>query len=86
MLENRLESDPYFDGDDIQRELQKAVLRLSERQRLIFNMKYYDDMKYEDMAEILNVAVGTLKATYHMAVKKIEESLKISDTLQEFEY
>ena len=43
-------------------------------------------MKYEDMAEILNVAVGTLKATYHMAVKKIEESLKISDTLQEFEY
>ena len=86
MMENRLESDPYFDGDDIQRELQKAVLRLSERQRLIFNMKYYDDMKYEDMAEILNVAVGTLKATYHMAVKKIEESLKISDTLQEFEY
>jgi len=82
MLENQLESDPYFCGDDIQRELQKSILKLSERQRLVFNMKYYDNMKYEDMAEVLNVAVGTLKATYHTAVKKIEESLKISDTLQ----
>ena len=82
MLENQLESDAYFCGDDIQRELQKAVLQLSERQRLIFNMKYYDDMKYEDIAEILDVAVGTLKATYHTAMKKIEESLRISDTLQ----
>lgn len=80
-LENTLESDIYFNGDKIQRELQKAVLALSERQRLIFNMKYFDDMTYDDMAEILNVAVGTLKATYHNAVKKIEESLKIVDTL-----
>ena len=80
-LENTLESDPYFSGDKIQMELQKAILTLSERQRLIFNMKYYDDMAYEDIAEILGVAVGTLKATYHNAVKKIEESLKIVDTL-----
>ena len=86
MLENQLESDPYFCGDDIQWELQKAILKLSERQRLVFNMKYYDNMKYEDMAEVLNVAVGTLKATYHTAVKKIEESLKISDTLQGYYY
>lgn len=80
-LENTLESDTYFSGDDIQKELQKAILTLSERQRLIFNMKYFDDMPYDDIAEILNVAVGTLKATYHNAVKKIEESLKIVDTL-----
>ena len=56
-----------------------------KRQRLVFNMKYFDDMKYEDIAEVLDVAVGTLKATYHNAVKKIEESLKISDTLPSFE-
>lgn len=80
-LGNTLESDSYFCGDKIQMELQKAVLKLSERQRLIFNMKYYEDMPYEDMAEILDVAVGTLKATYHNAVKKIEESLKIVDTI-----
>ena len=71
----------YFSGDKIQKELQRAILTLSERQRLIFNMKYFDDMPYEDMADVLGVAVGTLKATYHNAVKKIEENLKIVDTL-----
>ena len=81
MLENQLEGDAYFSGDDIQRELQKAVLKLPERQRLVFNMKYFDDMKYEKIAEILDVAVGTLKATYHAAVKKVEESLRLSDTI-----
>lgn len=80
MLENTLESDSWFSGDEIQRELQKAVLKLTERQRLIFNMKYFDDMTYEDIAEILGVAVGTLKATYHNAVKKIEESMRIADS------
>lgn len=80
-LENTLESDVYFSGDRIQKELQRAVLCLSERQRLIFNMKYFDDMTYDDIAEILDVAVGTLKATYHNAVKKIEEKLKIVDIL-----
>lgn len=83
MLENQLESDPYFSGDAIQYELQKAVLKLPERQRLIFNMKYFDDMKYDEMAEVLGVAVGTLKATYHTAVKKIEDTLKVSDTLEQ---
>ena len=85
LLENQLESDIFFSGDAIQKELQRAILRLPERQRLVFNMKYFDDMKYEDMAEILNVAVGTLKATYHNAVKKIEASLRIADTLPSFE-
>lgn len=80
-LENTLESDPFFSGDEIQKELQKAVLRLSDRQRLIFNMKYFDDMSYDDMSQVLEVAVGTLKATYHNAVKKIEAILKIVDTL-----
>lgn len=79
-LENSLESYSCFCGDEIQRELQRAILTLSDRQRIIFNMKYFDDLSYEDMAEILNVAVGTLKATYHNAVKKIEENLKIVDT------
>lgn len=83
VLENSLESDLYFTGDSIQKELQKAILTLSDRQRVVFNMKYFDDMPYDDMAEVLDVAVGTLKATYHNAVKKIEESLKIVDTLTE---
>ena len=58
-LENTLESDTYFSGDKIQKELQRAILTLSERQRLIFNMKYFDDMPYEDMADVLGVAVGS---------------------------
>lgn len=80
-LENTLEADPYFGGDDIQKELQKAILQLSDRQRLVFNMRYFDDMPYEDIAQVLNVAVGTLKATYHTAVKKIEEALKVVDVI-----
>lgn len=80
-LENTLESDGYFSGDEIQKELQKAVLTLTDRQRVIFNMKYFDDLSYEDISQILGTAVGTLKATYHNAVKKIEASLKIVDTL-----
>jgi RNA polymerase sigma-70 factor (ECF subfamily) len=81
ILENQLEGDSYFSGDEIQRELQKAVLKLTERQRLVFNMKYFDDMKYEEIAGVLGVAVGTLKATYHAAVKKVEECLRLSDTI-----
>lgn len=79
MLENSLESDPWFNGDDIQMELQKAILKLTDRQRIIFNMKYFDDMSYEEIAHVLNVAVGTLKATYHNAVKRIEECMRIAD-------
>jgi RNA polymerase sigma-70 factor (ECF subfamily) len=74
MLE-RLKSDDYFDGDAVQLKLQEAILTLPEKQRLVFNMKYFDDMKYEDMSEILGTSVGVLKASYHHAVKKVEEFL-----------
>lgn len=75
-LGNKLEADVYFDGNEIEKKLQKAILTLPEKQRLVFNLKYFEEMKYEDMAEILNTSVGALKASYHHAVKKIEESLK----------
>ena len=75
-LKNTLESDEYFSGDEIQMRLQKAILTLPEKQRLVFNMKYFDEMKYEDMSEILHTSIGALKASYHHAVKKIERYLK----------
>ncbi|MDR0982096.1 MAG: RNA polymerase sigma factor [Culturomica sp.] len=78
ILEDTLESDEYFDGKKLEIVLQKAILKLSERQRLVFNMKYFEEMKYEDIADILGVAVGTLKATYHNAVDKIEKYVKIN--------
>lgn len=74
-LLSKLEGDPYFDGDEAQLVLQKAILTLPEKQRLVFNMKYFDEMKYEEMSEILKTSVGALKASYHHAVKKIEEFL-----------
>lgn len=69
-LINKLESDPYFNGDETQRLFQKAILQLPEKQRIIFNLKYFQEMKYEDMSEILGTSVGALKASYHHAVKK----------------
>ena len=78
-LAERLESDEWFDGDEIQRLLQEAILRLPEKQRLIFNMHYFDEMKYEDISRILGTSVGALKASYHHAVKKIEEYLTPAD-------
>lgn len=75
-LSSKLESDVYYNGDEIQLKLQKAILTLPEKQRLIFNMKYYDEMKYEEISEILKTSVGGLKASYHIAVKKIEFFLK----------
>jgi RNA polymerase sigma-70 factor (ECF subfamily) len=71
-LANTIENDPYFNGDELQLTLQKALLTLPEKQRIVFNMKYFDEMKYEAMAEILETSVGALKASYHHAVKKIE--------------
>jgi RNA polymerase sigma-70 factor (ECF subfamily) len=71
-LSDKLITDPLFTGDKIQLKLQQAVLRLPPQQRLVFNMKYYDGLKYEEISEILNVSVGGLKASYHHAVKKIE--------------
>lgn len=74
-LMSKLESDEYFDGDEAQLKLQKAILTLPEKQRIVFNMKYFNEMKYEDMSEILETSVGALKASYHHAVKKIEDFL-----------
>lgn len=75
LLEN-LMSDPYFEGDEIQKKLQQAIIRLPDKQRIVFNMKYFENMKYDDMAEVLETSVGALKASYHHAVKKVEEYLK----------
>lgn len=72
----QIESDEYFSGDETQKLFQKALLTLPEKQRLVFNMKYFQEMKYEDMADILGVTVGGLKASYHHAVKKIEYFLE----------
>ncbi len=74
-LLNVLESDEYFEGEEAQLKLQKAILTLPEKQRLVFNMRYFDDMKYEEMSEVLGTSVGALKASYHHAVKKIEDFL-----------
>lgn len=74
-LSNQLETDEFYNGDEIQLKLQQAILKLPAKQRLVFNMKYYDEMKYEEMAEILSTSVGALKASYHIAVKKIESFL-----------
>ncbi|RZL10535.1 MAG: sigma-70 family RNA polymerase sigma factor [Pedobacter sp.] len=70
---DKLEADVYFEGDEIQLKLQKAVARLPEKQQLVFRMKYFDELKYEEISEILGTSVGALKASYHIAVKKIEE-------------
>jgi RNA polymerase sigma-70 factor, ECF subfamily len=74
-LVNKLTADEFFDGDEIQILLQKAILKLPTKQRLVFNMKYFEEMKYEDIAKILDTSVGALKASYHHAVKKIEKYL-----------
>lgn len=74
-LGDQLESDPYFDGDEAALKLQKAILTLPEKQRLVFNMKYFDDLKYSEISEILNTSEGALKASFHHASKKIEEYL-----------
>lgn len=68
-----LVSDPYFDGEETDLQLQEAVASLPERQRLVFNMKYFQEMKYEEISEILNTSTGALKASYHFAVEKIKK-------------
>jgi len=69
---DNLKADIYFDGDEIQIKLQKAIITLPEKQQLVFKMKYFEELKYEEIAEILGTSVGALKASYHHAVKKIE--------------
>ncbi len=78
-LINTIEADEFIDGDELALLLRKAIATLPEKQRLVFNMKYYDEMKYEQMSEILGTSVGALKASYHLAVKKIEQFFKDRD-------
>jgi len=75
-LVESFESDANFEGEELQKRLQLAVLQLPEKQRMVFNMKYYEEMKYEEISEILQTSVGALKASYHHAVKKIESSFE----------
>jgi RNA polymerase sigma-70 factor (ECF subfamily) len=69
---SRLKADEWFDGDEVQLKLQKATAQLPEKQRIVFNLRYYDEMPYEEMSTLLDTSVGALKASFHHAVKKIE--------------
>ena len=73
---SKLESDSYFDGDELQTHFLKAVHKLPEKQQIIFNLKYFKEMKYEEISEIMSTSIGALKASYHHAVKKIEAYLE----------
>jgi RNA polymerase sigma-70 factor (ECF subfamily) len=75
-LANSLEGSTWFDGDEAQVKLQNAILQLPEKQRIVFNLKYFDEMTYEDMSKVLKTSEGALKASYHHAVKKIEKYLE----------
>lgn len=79
-IEGKLEDDNFFRGDEIQKKLQLAIATLPEKQRLVFNMKYFEEMKYEDMSQVLDTSVGALKASYHHAVKKIESYIRGTDS------
>lgn len=75
-LQNQVEGDKYFDGDETQRHLLEAIATLPPRQRQVFNMRYYDEMPYEEISQILETSVGALKASYHFAVERIAEYMK----------
>ena len=79
ILATRVDEDPYFNGTALQRELHKAIQKLPEKQRLVFNLRYFDEMKYEDIAEITGTSTGALKASYHHAYNKINEALEAID-------
>ncbi|KAA9327601.1 sigma-70 family RNA polymerase sigma factor [Hymenobacter busanensis] len=72
-LAQKLEADESLTGDAVEKKLQQAILRLPDKQRLVFNLRYYDEMPYEQMAEVTGTSVGALKASYHHAAKKIEQ-------------
>ena len=75
-LVSNLQADVFFEGDEIQLKLQQAIATLPEKQKLVFNMKYFQELKYEEISKILDTSVGGLKASYHLAVKKVEQYLK----------
>ena len=76
ILMRNMQADSYFDGDEAQSKLQQAILTLPEKQRLVFNMRFYEEMSYGQMSKILETSEGALKASYHHASKKVEEFLK----------
>jgi len=76
-LLKKMDNSQYIEGDEIQLKLQKALLKLPDKQRLVFNLKYYEDLKYSQIADITKTSIGALKASYHHAVKKIEEILNV---------
>lgn len=76
LVYSKIEDDPYFNGTALQRELHKAVSELPEKQRTVFNLRYFDEMKYEDMSKVTGTSVGALKASYHHAYNKIKEKLE----------
>jgi RNA polymerase sigma-70 factor (ECF subfamily) len=76
MLSAKIDKGELMDADELEKHLQKAILTLPEKQRLVFHMKYYEEMKYEDISEILGTSVGALKASYHHAVKKIQHYME----------
>jgi RNA polymerase sigma-70 factor, ECF subfamily len=71
-----LKADTFFDGDDIQKKLLQALATLPDKQKAVFNLRYYDEMPYEEMSQVLDTSVGALKASYHHAVKKVEAFFK----------
>ena len=75
-LTEKIEDDPYFNGDEAQRLLFKAIARLPEKQKKVFTMRYFDELSYEDISEILGTSVGALKASYHFASEKIRAELE----------
>lgn len=75
-LEKKIDEDPHFNGNDLQRELHKSIQRLPEKQRIVFNLRYFDELKYEEISEITGTSVGALKASYHHAYNKIKDDLQ----------
>lgn len=76
LLERKIDDDAYFNGDEMQRELHKAIQRLPEKQRVVFNLRYFEEMKYEEISEITGTSVGALKASYHHAYGKVKADLE----------
>ncbi len=75
-LENKLQSDPYFNGDKLQYALQREIIKLPDKQRAVFTLRYFQELKYEEISEIMNTSVGALKASYHHAYQKIKTALQ----------
>ena len=76
VLERKIDEDIHFNGDELQRELHKAIQRLPEKQRIVFSLRYFDEMKYEDISEITGTSTGALKASYHHAYTKIKDEMQ----------